>query len=136
MHTWASLLCEGELRDSLEWDLKYEFDGGIGVFMAVHEYAEARRTENDHLRPYLLVLEGRIDEAVDIMDRRVRQRPDSISTMDDASDGYYFARRFPSRGESAVMRLEHRRLPISCGRAMPNSMHRAGGAMNILLQQP
>jgi hypothetical protein len=28
------------------------------------------------------------------MDRRVRQRPDSISTMDDASDGYYFARRF------------------------------------------
>jgi tetratricopeptide (TPR) repeat protein len=50
MHTWASLLCEGELRDSLEWDLKYEFDGGIGVFMAVHEYAEARRTENDHLR--------------------------------------------------------------------------------------
>jgi len=46
------------------------------------------------MRPYLLVSDGQIDEAVEIWDRRVRQNPESVSTMDDASDGYYFARRF------------------------------------------
>jgi tetratricopeptide (TPR) repeat protein len=84
----------GELRDSLEWDLKQEFSGGVGVFIAVHEYAEAGRAENDYIRPYLLVLEGRVNEAVEIVDRRVRQNPESVSTMDQASDAYYFARRF------------------------------------------
>ena len=93
LHTVVSLIC-GELRDSLEWDLKYYFSGGLGVFIAVHEYAEAYRAGNDYIRPYLLVSEGRIDEAVEIWDRRVRQNPESVSTMDDASDGYYFARRF------------------------------------------
>jgi TolB-like protein len=94
LHTMVSFYC-GELRDSLEWDLKLDFSMGIGVFIAVHEYAEANRAVGaDHMRPFLLVLEGRIDEAVEIWDRRVRQNPESVSTMDDASDGYYFARRF------------------------------------------
>lgn len=96
LHTGISLNC-GELRDALEWDLKYEFSGGMGIFIAVHEYAEVYRNKGDYLRPYLLVLEGRADgaaEAVEILDRRVRQNPESVSTMDDSSDAYYFARRF------------------------------------------
>ena len=93
LHMIVSLSC-GELRDSLEWDLKYEFSGGMAVFWTIHEYAEANRPGNDYLRPYLLVSEGRIDEAIEIWDRRIRQNPESVSTMDDASDGYYVARRF------------------------------------------
>ena len=93
LHMYVSLTC-GELSESLEWDLKYEFSGGMAVFWTIHEYAEAGRPGNDHLRPYLLVGEGRSDEAVEIWDRRVRQNPESVSTMDDASDGYYTARRF------------------------------------------
>jgi len=93
MHTMVSFFC-GELSDSLEWDLKMEFTGGIGIFQAVHEYAEAARTSHDFMRPFILVRDGRVDEAVEIWDRRVRQNPDNVSTIDQASDFYYFVRRF------------------------------------------
>ena len=94
LHTNISFYCEGALSDSLEWDLKMEFSGGIGVFQAVHEYAEANRTGLDFMRPYNLVTEGRAGEAVEMMDRRVRQNPANVSTIDQASEVYYFARRF------------------------------------------
>jgi TolB-like protein len=94
LHGFISFDCEGELAESLAWDLKLNFSGAIGIFTAVGEYAEVRRTSHDRMRPWVLLLEGRVNEAVEMTDRRVRQSPNDLSMMEDWADLYYFARRF------------------------------------------
>jgi TolB-like protein len=94
VHTVISGVCEGKLAESLAWDLKYEFSGGLGVFIALGEFAEVHRTSDDTMRPYLLWLEGSVNEAIEMVDRRVRQSPEDYSTMDEWADLYYFVRRF------------------------------------------
>ncbi|MDH3276442.1 MAG: hypothetical protein OEM99_18075, partial [Gammaproteobacteria bacterium] len=94
MHSGISYNCDGEIAGALFWDMKLNFSGGGWVFALVGEYAEVYRKADDHARPFLLVMEGRIDEGIELVDRRVRLDPKTYAADVDTGDLYYFVRSF------------------------------------------
>jgi tetratricopeptide (TPR) repeat protein len=91
-HSAISFYCDGKLAASLAWNLKFELGGWI--FALVGEYAEAHRKSHPHLLPFLLLMEGRVEEAIELADRRVRLDPRKYGSDVDTADLYYFARSF------------------------------------------
>jgi tetratricopeptide (TPR) repeat protein len=106
MHNSIAWFCDGAIADALSWNLKLDFTGGGWAFGLVGEYAEAYRKANDHARPFLLVMEGRIEEGIELVDRRVRLDPKTYGSNVDTGDLYYFARSFNKASEIYERALE------------------------------
>jgi len=118
VQTVISFYCDGAIADALYWDMKLDFTGGGWIFGLVGEYAEARRWADPHLLPFLLLMEGRIDEGTELVDRRVRLDPESYGRYVDTGDFYYLVRNFDKA--SAIYERAFERVPA--GRPISNNM--------------
>jgi len=118
MRVGISFYCDGKLADALFWDLKLDFSGGQWIFGLVGEYAEAHRKADDHAIPFLLLMEGRIDESIELVDRRVRLDPKTYGSDVDTGDLYYVVRSFDKA--SAIYERALERAPA--GRPISGNM--------------
>jgi len=118
IHASISFNCDGAIADALYWYMKRDFPGGGFIFGLVGEYAEAHRKPNVRLFPFLLLMEGRIDEGIELVDRRVRLDPKTYGSDVDTGDFYYMVRSFDKA--SAIYERALERAPV--GRPISGNM--------------